>query len=311
MEKIDVVVVTYNRLDKLKKTLLCYDQQTVPFRNLIVVDNNSTDGTVSYLKDWEKTPSVYGKYVLFMNDNIGGAGGFYEGQKFAVSLNPDWILLADDDAYPSKSLIAKFQGFVSRHIHDLGNVVALCTSVHYPNGEICFSHRSRFRLSYGLRHYMDRIPDSFYQKEFFDVDFFSYVGAIIKVDAIKKVGYDKPQYFIYYDDSEHCMRLRKIGRIVCVPDLEIIHDSGWDTEKTNPGELISWRDYYSTRNRIHMLKIHYFLPALWFTFTRFYNISKNTRINWRCKKMLFTAIKDAWFNHLGKHSIYKPGWINN
>ena len=36
---IDVIVVTYNRLAKLKKALTCYDSQTTPCRNLIVVNN--------------------------------------------------------------------------------------------------------------------------------------------------------------------------------------------------------------------------------------------------------------------------------
>ena len=49
---IDVVIVTYNRLGKLKRALTSYERQTRPFRNLVVVNNHSTDGTLEYLEAW-------------------------------------------------------------------------------------------------------------------------------------------------------------------------------------------------------------------------------------------------------------------
>ena len=309
MINLDIIIVTYNRLEKLKHTLECYEGQSAKFRNLIIVDNHSTDGTSVFLKKWSKLHSEYGKYILTMNDNLGGAGGFYEGQKFAVSLNPDWVLLADDDAYPEKKLVEEFYAFLSVNDKTLVDIAALCTSVVFPNGEICLSHRTRFRIQYGLRHFMDVVDKAEYEKEPFEVGFFSYVGAIIKVDVLRKAGFDNPDYFIYYDDSEHCIRLRKFGRIVCVPSLKIVHDSGWTENKMNEKELISWRDYYAIRNRIHMLKQHYLIPAIWFTITRIYNyLIINNEYNLECKKMIISAITDAWRNRLGKHKIYKPGW---
>lgn len=48
------VIVTYNRLNYLKKALDCYDQQTKMPNYLIIVDNHSTDGTSDYLDGWKK-----------------------------------------------------------------------------------------------------------------------------------------------------------------------------------------------------------------------------------------------------------------
>lgn len=44
-----VVIVTYNRLNKLQKALQSYESQTCPPHCIIVVNNNSTDGTHDYL----------------------------------------------------------------------------------------------------------------------------------------------------------------------------------------------------------------------------------------------------------------------
>ncbi len=43
------VVVTYNRLDLLKKNIYCL-QQNKPISSIVVVNNGSTDGTAEWLK---------------------------------------------------------------------------------------------------------------------------------------------------------------------------------------------------------------------------------------------------------------------
>lgn len=44
-----VVVVTYNRLELLKECLECIRNQELVPNNVVIVDNNSTDGTGKYL----------------------------------------------------------------------------------------------------------------------------------------------------------------------------------------------------------------------------------------------------------------------
>ena len=43
--KIGVVLVTYNRLDKLKIALESYNKQSIKPQYVLVVNNNSTDNT--------------------------------------------------------------------------------------------------------------------------------------------------------------------------------------------------------------------------------------------------------------------------
>ena len=46
-DKIAVVLVTFNRLDKLKQAVEYYEQQTYPIQEVVIVDNHSTDGQSS------------------------------------------------------------------------------------------------------------------------------------------------------------------------------------------------------------------------------------------------------------------------
>ena len=43
------VVVTFNRLEKLKTVIASIEAQTHPVETLFVIDNASTDGTAEYL----------------------------------------------------------------------------------------------------------------------------------------------------------------------------------------------------------------------------------------------------------------------
>lgn len=295
---ISIVIVTYNRLHKLNQALICYDELDLKPQNIIVVNNNSSDGTKEYLEKWINNPSDYRKHVLNLPENKGGSGGFYEGQKYALGLNSDWIMLADDDAYPQKDLLERFNLFVSTH--NTNDISAICSTVLHPDGSIDTRHRSYYNIIKGLFYERQTSKIEDYEKDCFEIDFLSYVGCFISTKALIKAGLVNPNYFIYSDDTEHSIRLKKHGKIICVPNLKIIHDeNSIQSENT-----VSWKDYYGYRNEIHMLKKHHLVAAVTWSRRQLKKIGDNP-----IKAKIFKeALKDAWMGRLGIHQIYKPGW---
>ena len=99
-------------MDNLKIALQHYESQTNKNFTLVIVDNNSSDGTKEFLEGWKQTESEFQKEVIFLTSNTGGAGGFYAGERYALQLNPDWVYVSDDDAYPdinsSKSYLLSY-----------------------------------------------------------------------------------------------------------------------------------------------------------------------------------------------------------
>ena len=67
---------------------------------------------------------------------------------------------------------------------------------------------------------------------------------------MNEVGITKRDYFIYNDDSEHSYRLSKVGKIICIPSIEIIHDGPQVLTKDG----VNWKLYYSIRNVLNMIK---------------------------------------------------------
>ena len=324
MNNLDIVIVTYNRLEKLKKALRCYSLQTASFRNLVVVNNCSTDGTAEYLEKWigeikESGSSLFTPIIITTSTNSGGSGGFYLGEKKAMELGADWVFVADDDAYAAPDMVERFYEYIETH--DTSKTAAVCAAVHNIDGSVCLYHRDTYATEkvefidfidcFAKKYVRNHSVLSDYDKESFSVDILSYVGSFLNAQALRKVGLVNPNYFIYYDDTEHSFRLRKYGNIDVVPAIKITHEGGAASTKAAGNVIVDWRSYYLIRNDMHM-RLKY-LPR---------TVIQKYWLQLRCtigawlhhpevgvfERVERTAMWDAFFGRLGEHKLYRPGW---
>ena len=295
MSNIGVVIVTYNRLSKLKKTLECYLNQTKLPEYIIVVNNASKDGTKEYLEEWKKESSIIKKYVINVKENTGGSGGFFIGEEKALTLDADWILVADDDAYPHSNYIEIALKTIDENKEK--EISAICGKV-IEYGDL--GHRF-YLNSFFNKSLLKMIPKDDYNSKYLFIDAFGYVGPIINKNKMKKVGLINKDFFIWADDLEHSLRLRKVGYIICCPKLVIEHEA----DKSN--YILSWKDYYGVRNNVYLFKTLF--PSRF----PFLLIKELLKIFIKSKslveiKMKLVAFKDGVLGNLGKHIKYKPGW---
>jgi len=91
----NIMMVTYNRLDLTKRTLNnLFDTTKYPFR-LIIIDNNSTDGTKEYLKNLN--PNCLSYNYHFNEQNLGIASGRNKALLIADQYNDQWLATIDND----------------------------------------------------------------------------------------------------------------------------------------------------------------------------------------------------------------------
>ncbi|HBV1235746.1 glycosyltransferase, partial [Klebsiella pneumoniae] len=101
--KYTALIVTFNRLGKLKKTV--EETLKLEFTNIVIVNNGSTDGTQAWLSSIVDTRVI----VLTLTENTGGAGGFKTGSQYICEqLASDWVFFYDDDAYPYPDTLKSF-----------------------------------------------------------------------------------------------------------------------------------------------------------------------------------------------------------
>lgn len=321
-----VVVVTYNRLEKLKNALMCYEEQSLRPGYVIVVNNASTDGTGEFLEEWQskgqspvdagraagadhgQTENIdaagdetgnFRRIVINTGSNLGGSGGFAVGLRRAIEERARWVWIADDDAYPERDCFEK----VRKYADARDDISAVCGEVLNPDGSIDVYHRRRFtRKALVVRE--ERIPVEVYESgEPFDVDLYSFVGTAVRWQALRKVGANNPDYFIWYDDSEHSLRVRETGRIVCLPDVRVHHDTAAAPVKTG----LSWKDYYGVRNELDAYRKH----LSWFDYLGL--VAADYLYLWLkvkdpvSRRIMRDGIRDGRSGKLGKNQKYLPG----
>ena len=249
------IVVTHNRLDKLQATLARLLESAPEYLTAVVVmDNVSTDGTGDWLAG-QRDPRLH---VLTSTTNTGGAGGFETGMKHAVAaLDPDWIVVMDDDARPCPDALAAF--------HDCARPddTAVAAAVFFPDGRICEMNRPSvnpfwnpgvFLRTLGRGRDGYHISYAAYEvREGSPIDLASFVGLFLSRRMIREVGFPEGKLFLYGDDVIYTLRLRRRGlKMIFDPSVRFEHDCSTfqDDQKREFRPL--WKAYYSYRNGLIM-----------------------------------------------------------
>lgn len=249
------VVVTFNRLEKLRTVIASIEAQTHPVETLFVIDNASTDGTAEYLGSLTTSVPLE---VVTMETNSGGAGGFSEGMLRGYASGADHVWIMDDDCYPKPealaSLISGFDGAVA----ELGEDVPFaCSVVEFTDGSICEMNNPVPTWDWGRL--LVKGQNSVM------VTACSFVSVLIPRWAISEYGLPYSEYFIWFDDREYTLRLTARCPGVQVMDSVVVHDMG-DNRGVNFAMVDRkslWKFSYGVRNeaswQLHHRGLLYFL----------------------------------------------------
>lgn len=224
--KIVSVVVTYNRKNWLLKNIKALLNQSRKLDEIIIVDNASTDGTYEFVKELVEANECIKYYTL--PENTGGSGGFSWGVQKAYELGADYIWGMDDDAIPMADALE----CLAEVAYKMNKPVALWSNC----------------------------DKSSFEEEIKEVDTWMFVGFFLSREIIKKIGFPRNDYFIYWDDHEYALRIRKAGyRIYKVRDSVINHQDAvknyypeirFGSIHMNMFKMADWRVYYYVRNQI-------------------------------------------------------------
>lgn len=290
------VIVTYNRLDKLKKAINSYAEQTYPISKMIIVNNNSTDGTRFFL---EEIQNNYPFEITIINtdENIGGAGGFAIGIERSLQSDCDFIFIADDDAYLDKKAIEE----LNRAIVLNNDCRAFCSRVVFPDGDIQMLHRRRIIKRFWS---IDDIPiaSEEYNSDTMYVDLYSFVGVCLNKSLIKEIGLPSTEYFIQYDDTDYSFRTKTFSKTICVTRSTVIHDV---IKQSQSIEEVNWKTYYAIRNRLLVIRNFFSWRYFIIAFIRCYFGSIKIR-NKQLRIIRRKAALDALKNKKGKNKRYLP-----
>ena len=212
--KVFVIILNYNGKETIQKCLKSVFQMDYPNFEVVVVDNDSKDGSLEIAR------SLFSKAHFIKNQsNFGFARGNNPAIRFALEKMADYVFLLNNDATIETNTIDKLvrAAEAEKNIGIFSPIIMNGSKVWFSGGEIkWFQMRTNHKT---------KIPE----KEISICDYVTGCAMLIKKEVFKDTGIFDEDYFLYYEDADFCMRARKNGfKSAVVKSVRVFHD-----EKSN------------------------------------------------------------------------------
>ncbi len=233
MSNIAVIIVTHNSLPMLDLCLASLLDQTVKPHTIILVDSGSDDS--GELQKYENEDGV----TVHRADNIGFSQANNRGYA-TLAQSSDFVLFLNPDCFPMPEAIARCSDFLKNNPKVgcvSGRLLGFDTATGQPSGKIdstgvfrkwygCWYDRDQGKTDIGQHGIQEDVPAGcgaflFCRKTMLD-----------QVALQQGVIFD-PDFFLYKEDIELCLRIRKAGwRIVYLPEVIAFHCRGWQQKRS-------------------------------------------------------------------------------
>ncbi|NVK50401.1 MAG: glycosyltransferase family 2 protein [Cyclobacteriaceae bacterium] len=244
-----IILVNWNGIVFTRTCLQSLQSLDYADFSVLVVDNGSTNPEGAQLKN--EFPWIH---LIETGKNLGFAGGNNVGIRKALEMGFNYILLLNNDT----EVEADFLGKMMFHFSENPKLAVL-------QPLICFLHEKDKIWSAGgkwqkLLGRAVTLGDRQYLRNFNpkreQLDWATGCAILLKREAIEEAGLMNEQYFVYFEDVEWSLRIRKKGfEIGLVPEAKIYHEAGASSKKKQDEGILSPQVfYYHVRNQIFLLR---------------------------------------------------------
>ena len=219
------IVLVYNNCDD---TVVCIEsllESNYPNLTIIIVDNGSPDNCAARLRN--KFP----KLLIIENIcNLGFAVGNNVGLQYAHEHNADYILLVNNDTIAAPETITNL--IKTAELDE--KIAAVAPKIlEFQNPEIISFAGGLIHLWKGsTQHIGQGEVDNGQYDQRRDCDYLTGAFLLVKRYVIEKIGLIPDVYFMYWEDVDWCMSMRKAGFRLCYePNALITHKVSTSTKK--------------------------------------------------------------------------------
>lgn len=229
---------------------------------IVIVDNDSWDGSFDKMTDGVAARGWDPARIEVVQS--GRNGGFGAGNNFGVryglrTMSPDYIYFLNSDAFPDGGAIRRLidhlesapkTGIVGSYIHGEDNEPHL-TAFRFPSiwGEL----EGAARIGVVSRVFSKHIVPLPIPPQTTPVDWLAGASMMIRREALDQVGLFDETYFLYFEETDLCLRARRAGwRTDYVRDSKVTHigsvSTGMKTWARMPGYWFDSRQHYFKAN---------------------------------------------------------------
>jgi GT2 family glycosyltransferase len=261
-DSLAIIIVTFNSRHEIDACLESLIGHTAPFPTTItVVDNASSDGTAAHVRD--RFPTVQ---VIDSGGNLGFAKANNIGIRRTTS---DYVLLMNPDTVAPPGAIQTLVRGLASHPEAAIAGARLLSERGFPEmswgkaitpwnetTQMIFSRLYLRKLRFIVRR-MDRLS-----RQARAVDWVSGACMVIRRPDLEAVGLMDERYFMYNEDVDLCVEMKKRGRsTLYIAGAEVLHHRGKSAPK-NP-------ELERRRQQSHVAYYEKHLPA-WTPLLRLY-----------------------------------------
>lgn len=240
---VGIGILNWNGKHYLQQFLPYLYKITYPNIVIYVIDNNSTDDSLPYLK--ENHPQVK---VIATGGNYGVAGGYNKG--FAQMPEP-YLLMLNSDVEVSPGFL---EPLVALMESDKSIAIAQSKLLSFEKKEL-FEHGGAaggmmdlFGYSFCRGRIFDSVEPDHLQYTTSDVFWAGGACCLIRKAAYEKVGGMYEYYFMHFEEIDLCWRLHALNyRVVCSNESVAYHVGGGTLSYQSPRKT-----YFNFRNNLVM-----------------------------------------------------------
>ncbi|MBI4090909.1 MAG: glycosyltransferase family 2 protein [Candidatus Komeilibacteria bacterium] len=254
---ISIIIVSWNVRDLLHRCLLSIEKDGARLSHeVIVVDNNSTDGSQDLVR--ARHPGAHlialdsnrgfatgnniglrrarGRYVFFLNPDTEVVSGALAGLARYLDEHADVAMIAPMLTNPDGSYQ---EGQVRRDPHILPEILTVLKINHLTRSLAPF--RAYYRADF------DPTREQ-------DVEQIMGAAMFVRRSAIDRIGAFDERFFLWFEEVDLCLRFRNAGeRIRFVPSFRVVHHGGKSFSKRQPYE----RQLIHNRSRTYFFRKHH------------------------------------------------------
>lgn len=279
MKKVSAIIPTYNSWSTLESCIASIKIQTLKTKEIIVVNNGSSDETSRKVK--EKFPDVK---LINLQTNTGVTGGRNTGIKKANAIS-DYLFFFDHDMVADKNMLKELIlvsemdpsiGIVTPKIYYFGDkkrIWSAGTGINLLTGQVLF----RGGMDVG----------QFDKAEEVEV---APAAMLVKKNVVKKIRKFDDIYFATYEDTDFCFRAKRAGfKTYYAPKALAFHRLPTDLREESI-RLLS-RSYWIGRNRVIFMKRYGSNFFIFLLFLPIYSVYYLI-VSIKCRRIL------SWFSFL-------------
>lgn len=232
---VSIILVNWNGRRYLGPCLRSLTAVTYARKEIILVDNASTDGSVVWVQ--AHYPDVS---IVKNKENLGFAGGHEAGVRVARG---DFFLLLNVDTVAESSFLTP----LVERLNGDSTVGVVQPKVVLASQRRLIDSIGAFFLPNGILYHYGREKDEGTPQYNVPLDIFSAKGVcmLIRRETIDRVGLFDPEYFAYFEETDFCMRVWLAGWRVCYEPRSRIYHAGGAASSQQPASRIV---YHSSKN---------------------------------------------------------------